>query len=62
MVALLCGAAAAVEEPIAFLVPLRTGLFPWCLEEGLRLEKPMNVMAVGEYREPRGSWFPSVLY
>jgi predicted N-acetyltransferase YhbS len=62
MAALLCGAAAAVEEPIAFLVPLRTELFRWCLGEGLRLQKPMNVMAVGEYREPRGSWFPSVLY
>ena len=32
------------------------------LEEGLRLQKPMNLMAVGDYREPRGSWFPSVLY
>jgi predicted N-acetyltransferase YhbS len=62
MTALLCGAAAAVEEPIAFLVPLRTGLLRWSLEEGLRLQKPMNVMAVGEYREPQGSWFPSVLY
>ena len=62
MTALLQGAAATVEEPIAFLVPLRTGLLRWCLEEGLRLQKPMNLMAVGEYREPRGSWFPSVLY
>jgi predicted N-acetyltransferase YhbS len=62
MTALLQGAAAAVEAPIAFLVPLRTGLLRWCLGEGLRLVKPMNLMAVGEYREPRGSWFPSVLY
>ena len=62
MVALLLGAAAAVEEPIAFLVPLRSGLFRWALAEGLRLVKPMNVMALGEYQEPRGSWFPSVLY
>jgi predicted N-acetyltransferase YhbS len=62
MVALLSGAAAAVEEPLAFLVPLRSGLFRWCLQEGLRLAKPMNLMALGEYREPSGSWFPSVLY
>jgi hypothetical protein len=62
MTALLQAAAAAVEEPLAFLVPLRTGLFRWCLEEGLRLVKPMNLMARGEYREPRGSWLPSVLY
>ena len=62
MKALLRGAVAGVEEPIAFLVPLRTGLFRWGLEEGLRLVKPMNLMALGEYQEPRGSWFPSVLY
>ena len=62
MTALLQAAAAAVEEPLAFLVPLRTGLFRWCLEEGLGLEKPMNLMARGEYREPRGAWLPSVLH
>jgi predicted N-acetyltransferase YhbS len=62
MKALLRGAGAVVEEPLAFLVPLRTGLFRWGLEEGLRLVKPMNLMALGEYQEPRGSWFPSVLY
>jgi predicted N-acetyltransferase YhbS len=62
MKALLLGAAAGVDEPIALLVPLRSGLFRWCLEQGLRALKPMNVMALGEYQEPRGSWFPSVLY
>jgi hypothetical protein len=62
MTALLQGAAAAVEDPLAFLVPLRTGLFRWCLEEGLRLVKPMNLMALGEYREPSGAWLPSVLH
>lgn len=61
MRALLLGAADAVEEPIQLLVPLRSGLFRWCLGEGLRLVKPVNLMALGEYREPRGSWFPSVL-
>jgi predicted N-acetyltransferase YhbS len=63
MKALLLGAAAAVEEPLAFLAPLRSELlFRWCLEEGLRLVKPMNLMALGDYREPKGTWFPSVLY
>ena len=63
MKALLLGAAAAVEEPLAFLVPLRSELlFRWCLEESLRLIKPMNLMALGDYREPKGTWFPSVLY
>jgi predicted N-acetyltransferase YhbS len=62
MHALLLGAAAVSEEPLAFLVPLRSGLFRWSLQQGLRLVKPMNVMALGDYREPNGSWFPSVLY
>jgi predicted N-acetyltransferase YhbS len=62
MKGLLLGAAAAVDKPLGLLVPLRSGLFRWCLDEGLRVLKPMNLMALGEYREPRGSWFPSVLY
>lgn len=62
MQTLLLGAAAGSEEPLAFLVPLRSGLFRWSLEQGLRLVKPMNVMALGDYRQPQGSWFPSVLY
>jgi GNAT superfamily N-acetyltransferase len=60
--ALILGAAAALSEPIAFLVPLRFSLFRWCLGEGLRLVKPMNLIALGEYHEPQGPWFPSVLY
>ena len=62
MQALLLGAAAAVDEPIALLAPLQSGLFGWCREQGLRAVKPMNVMARGDYQEPRGSWFPSVIY
>jgi predicted N-acetyltransferase YhbS len=62
MKALLLGAAKAAEEPLALLVPLRSGLFPWCLAHGMRAVKPMNVMARGAYDEPQGSWFPSVLY
>jgi GNAT superfamily N-acetyltransferase len=62
MKGLLLGGAAAVDEPLAMLVPLQSGLFGWCLEQGLRAVKPMNVMALGEYQEPRGPWFPSVLY
>ena len=62
MKALLRGAAAVVEDPLGFLVPLRGGLFRWGLREGLRLVKPMNLMTMGEYQPPRASWFPSVLY
>jgi GNAT superfamily N-acetyltransferase len=62
MRALLVGAAAVSGQPITLLVPLQSGLFRWCLGQGLRAIKPMNVMALGEYREPEGSWFPSVIY
>jgi GNAT superfamily N-acetyltransferase len=62
MPALLRGVAAAVDDPLAILVPLRSGLFHWCLAEGLRSLKPMNLMTLGSYQEPRGTWFPSVLY
>lgn len=62
MRALLLGAAAQTDEPIALLVPLGSGLFRWGLEEGMRSVKPMNLMAMGSYQEPRGSWYPSVIY
>jgi GNAT superfamily N-acetyltransferase len=62
MQALLRGVAAAVDDPLAILVPLRSGLFHWCLAEGLRSLKPMNLMTLGAYQEPQGSWFSSVLY
>jgi GNAT superfamily N-acetyltransferase len=62
MQALLLGAAAALGEPLAMLVPLRSRLFAWCLDQGLRSLKPMNLMTLGFYEVPRGAWFPSVLY
>jgi predicted N-acetyltransferase YhbS len=63
MRALILGSLAAGEEPASFLLPTRqAGLFRWCLEEGLRIVKPMTYMAIGEYREPNGCWIPSVLY
>ncbi len=62
MKALILGAARLLDEPVALLVPLESPLFRWCFENGLRGVKPMNVMSLGEYQEPRGSWFPSVLY
>jgi GNAT superfamily N-acetyltransferase len=62
MKGLLLGAKETTGEALALLVPLRSSLFPWCLAHGMRAVKPMNVMARGPYEEPRGSWFPSVLY
>ena len=60
--ALLLGAGPQVDGPLALLVPLESPLFRWSLEQGLRAVKPMNLMARGEYQEPRGGWFPSVIY
>ena len=61
--ALLAGAAAAGEAPLSFLLPTRqAGPFRWCLAQGMRVVKPMNLMSTGEYREPRGGFLPSVLY
>jgi GNAT superfamily N-acetyltransferase len=61
--ALLAGVAAAVGVPLAFLLPTRAAaLFRWALAEGFRVEKPLTLMARGEYHEPRGAWFPSGFY
>ena len=60
---LLAGASAAFAEPLALLVPIRRGdFFRRCLAGGLRMVKPMTLMAMGEYHDPRGAFFPSVQY
>lgn len=63
MKALILGAAQAGGEPVAFLMPIRqANLFRWCLSEGLKVVKPMTIMTMGAYREPAGSYMPSVFY
>lgn len=63
MKALLAGAAAVTGAPLSLLLPTRqAALFRWCLGSGLRVVKPMTLMAMGEYHEPRGSFYPSVGY
>lgn len=63
MRALLAGAGAMSPEPLALLVPTRqANLFRWCLHHGMRAIKPMTLMTMGHYQEPRGCYFPSVLY
>ena len=58
----LIAAAPAFSGP-GFLVPMRNdALFRWCLEQGLRVVQPMTLMSLGEYREPRGAFLPSILY
>jgi len=56
------GAAQAFEGP-GILVPLRnSALFPWCLQNRLRVVFLMTLMSVGLYNEPAGAYLPSVLY
>jgi GNAT superfamily N-acetyltransferase len=63
MQALLLGAPRITEQPISFLMPARrAALFRWCLTQGYRAVRPMTLMTFGEYSEPQGSYFPSVLY
>jgi hypothetical protein len=60
---LLRGASAASEEPLMLLVPIRQAdFFRWCLASGLKIVKPMTLMAMGDYREPEGAFYPSVGY
>jgi GNAT superfamily N-acetyltransferase len=64
MRALLIGAGNLLQDqPITFLLPTRqTNLFRWCLKHGMRVIKPLTLMAMGEYQEPRGCYLPSVGY
>ncbi|WP_207540377.1 GNAT family N-acetyltransferase [Sabulicella rubraurantiaca] len=63
LMTLLIGCAAATGQPVSLLLPVRqTSLFRRVLETGMRVIQPMTLMAKGTYREPRGCWFPSVLY
>jgi hypothetical protein len=60
---LLLAAGAAQDEPLALLVPTRrAGFFRWCIGAGLRVVKPLSLMAMGKYQEPQGAFYPSVLY
>jgi GNAT superfamily N-acetyltransferase len=60
---LILGGSAARPEPLSFLLPLRQGtLFRWCLAAGLRVVKPLTLMTLRTYQEPRGCYFPSVAY
>lgn len=60
---LLTGASAQLNEAVSILLPTRQASFHrWALQSGLRMIKPMSLMAMGEYHKPNGTWFPSVLY
>jgi hypothetical protein len=64
MQALLVGAGNLLQgEPVSFLLPMRQSiLFRWCLQKGLKVLKPMTLMTMGEYQEPKSCYLPSVGY
>jgi GNAT superfamily N-acetyltransferase len=63
LTALICGGAGETGRAVSLLLPIRqAGLFRWCLERGLRIVKPMTLMALGRYQEPDGFFFSSVSY
>jgi hypothetical protein len=62
MQALLLGAGNQCEQ-LSFILPTRqASLFRWLLKKGMRVIKPMTLMSMGEYQEPRGCYLPSVGY
>lgn len=63
MFGLLIGASGHIDEPLSLLVPTRQASFHrWALRSGLRMVQPLTLMTMGEYNEPAGCYFPSVLY
>ena len=58
----LIGAAESFAGP-GFLLPTRNSeLFRWCLQQGLRVVQPMNLMSLGLYSQPSGVFLPSILF
>jgi ribosomal protein S18 acetylase RimI-like enzyme len=61
--ALLLGLALPRGARLTIFLPTRqASLLRWCLDEGLRVGVPLNLMAKGEYQPPRGAYFPSSWY
>jgi len=44
------------------LVPARSPLFRWCLDNNLRTVQVMTLMSRGVYNEPTGAFLPSILF
>jgi GNAT superfamily N-acetyltransferase len=54
---------ASQDQQISFLLPMRqSSLFRWCLQKGMRVVKPMTLMTIGKYYEPKSVYLPSVGY
>ncbi|MEX2247010.1 MAG: GNAT family N-acetyltransferase [Dehalococcoidia bacterium] len=62
LLALMASMGASTEDAHAF-VPMRNGeLYRQALAAGHRNQKVMNLMSVGPYEEPVGTWAPSVMF
>jgi predicted N-acetyltransferase YhbS len=60
---LLLAAGAASDEPLSLLIPIRrSDFFRRCLAAGLRVVKPMTLMSIGAYHDPKAAFYPSVAY
>ena len=58
----LIAAAPEIAGPGLLLPSRNTELFGWCLEQGLRVIQPLNLMSRGLYKEPSGPFLPSILF
>ena len=64
MQSVLAGASALGNHAsISMLLPIRQSeLFRWLLRSGMRVVKPLNLMSMGEYEDPKQMYIPSVGY
>lgn len=62
MQALLLGAGNQSEQLSIILPTRQPDLFRWLLKQGMKVIKPMTLMSMGEYHQPRGCYLPSVGY
>ena len=61
LIALVSSAPAIIGHGL--FVPARNAdLVRWLLEAGFRIGWPANLMTVGQYNEPRGTYFPSIAF
>lgn len=61
--ALILHIAAIKSGSLEFLIPHSyPDLIRWCLSEGLRITKPLNLMVKGNYQKPKGTYLPNFLY
>lgn len=58
----LISSASEFQGPVIVVPTLNHDLFRWCLQNNLRVVQVMNLMSVGFYNQPEGSYLASVLY